>query len=151
MKTGIFPLVGDLLHPGHIVALNKAHKYCDLLIVLLNCTPDNKEPVETVYERWVRLNSIDAVDYIIPYSGEADLLNAIMTIDHQVRFLGSDYNIEKSDLYADDVIAGSIGYATGEKWERDHDIEIIYIDRDHNWSSTELKNRIKKCLTNIEV
>lgn len=143
MKTGIFPLVGDLLHPGHIVALNKARRHCDHLIVLLNCKPDNKEPIETVYERWVRLYSLSVIDEIIPYSGEADLLNAIKTIDHQVRFLGSDYNGQKEHIYGDDILVARVGYATGEEWERDHDIEIVYIDRDHNWSSTELKNRIK--------
>lgn len=127
-KIGIFPLVGDLLHTGHIYALEIAKGYCDKLIVLLNCVPDNKIPIESIFERWARLNSNKYVNEIIPYGGEKDLLSIIKTLPHNVRFVGDDY-INKD--------------FTGRSFEVDNGIEIIFLSRKHNYSSTQLKERIK--------
>ena len=128
-KIGIFPLVGDLLHTGHLYAISNAKNDCDHLIVLLNCVPDNKKPIETIFERWSRLASNINVDEIIPYEGEKDLLNIIKVIPHNIRFVGQDY-ISKN--------------FTGKQFEEENGIEIKYIDREHSYSSTSLKERIKK-------
>ena len=50
--------------------LGKNLNNCDYLIILLNCVPDNKQPVETIFERWSRLKFINGVDEIIPYQNE---------------------------------------------------------------------------------
>jgi glycerol-3-phosphate cytidylyltransferase len=128
MKIGIFPMVGDLLHTGHIYAINEAKESCDYLIVLLNCVPDGKQPVETIFERWSRLQFNKKVDEVIPYEGEKDLLNIIKTLKHHVRFVGGDY------LGKD---------FTGREFEEDNGIQIHFLNRYHTYSSTELKNRMR--------
>lgn len=127
MKIGIYPLVGDLLHTGHIYAIQEAKQNCDYLIILLNCVPDNKQPVETIFERWSRLKFINGVDEIIPYQGESDLLNIIKTLKYDIRFIGNDY-IDKD--------------FTGKNFEFYSKIEHYYLKRTHDYSSTNLKNRI---------
>lgn len=91
MIVGLFPLVGDLLHTGHLCALKEAKEHCDYLIVALNVLPDNKSPIESVYERFVRLDSCKYVDKIIPYQGEKDLLLLINTLNYNIRFIGNDH------------------------------------------------------------
>lgn len=128
MKIGIFPLVGDLLHTGHLYAINEAKEECDYLIVLLNCVPDGKQPVETIFERWSRLKFNKQVDEVIPYEGEEDLLNIIKTVKHHVRFVGGDY-------FGKDF--------TGRDFEESRGIQIHFLQRQHEFSSTNLKNRMK--------
>jgi len=134
MRIGIYPLVGDLLHTGHIYAIQEAQLNCDYLIVLLNCLPDNKRPVETIFERWSRLRYLDGVDDIIPYQGEKDLLNVIKTIPHDVRFVGSDYR--GKDF-------------TGRDFEESNGVKIYFLKRNHEYSSTKLKERVKENETNV--
>ena len=52
-QIGFYPVVGDLLHAGHILALEEAKENCDYLIVGLNCAPDGKNPVQSIYERFI--------------------------------------------------------------------------------------------------
>lgn len=91
MRIGIFPMVGDLLHTGHLYAIQEAKANCDYLIVALNCVPDSKQPIESIFERWSRLKFNSLVDEIIPYQGESDLYNIILTVPHHIRFVGEDY------------------------------------------------------------
>lgn len=133
-KIGLFPMVGDLLHPGHLKALEEAKKYCTKLIVALNVDPtiDNKDkekPIETVYERYVRLQSCKYVDEIIPYIGEKDLELLIRTTDYNIRFIGADHK----------------EHWTGKEYEDEHNINAIVLSRDHNLSSTLLRNRLNDC------
>lgn len=131
MKVGIFPMVADLLHAGHLKAIEQAKKCCDYLIVALNCDPtwdtsSKNKPIERVYERYVRLDSNKYVDKVIPYSGEEDLLFLLQTTDYQVRFIGSDHK----DNW------------TGKLYEDEHGIDAVHIERSHNLSSTSLRERI---------
>lgn len=126
-KTGLFPMVADILHAGHILALSKAKQHCETLIVALNCNPDNKTPIQSVYERYIQLLGCRYVDAVIPYSGEKDLETLIKTTEYNVRFIGDDH----SNAW------------TGKDWEEKNGIEIVVIPRDHGLSSSELKNRIR--------
>jgi glycerol-3-phosphate cytidylyltransferase len=45
MLIGFYPMVGDLLHAGHLLAIEEAKQNCDYLIVGLNCNPANKNPI----------------------------------------------------------------------------------------------------------
>ena len=131
-SIGIFPMVADLLHTGHLLALERAHVYCDKLIVALNVdptvdTPNKNKPIESVFERYTRLRSCKFVDQIIPYSGEADLLLLLQTTPHSVRFVGMDHK----DMPF-----------TGDEFERNIRVLHVYIPRCHNISSTELRQRV---------
>ena len=127
--VGLYPLVGDLLHVGHLLAIEEAAQHCNRLIVALNCTPDDKMPIQTIYERFMQLRSIRGVSEIIPYGGKADMEKLCSTLNYDVRFLGEDYR----DMDWD-----------GKEIEKKRGIVPYFIERSHNLSSTELKLRITK-------
>lgn len=131
MKVGFTSVVGDLLHPGHIAMIQECADQCDYLIVGLICDPTDRpqknKPVESVFERWYRLEHCEGVDEVIPMQGEADLELALWMLDYDVRFVGEEYR--------DKVFTGK------EICER-RGKPIIYNRRGHNLSSTNLRKRI---------
>jgi len=132
MKIGFTCGAWDLLHAGHLHFLRESRLKCDRLIVGLHTDPkiDRKSknrPVQSTYERWVQLKGCSYVDDIVPYDTENDLTNLLATLDIDLRFLGTDY-IAK--------------YYTGKELCDKRGIDIIYIDRLHNYSSSELRKRV---------
>jgi len=130
-KVGFVASAFDLCHAGHLAMLKEAKEHCNFLIVALHTDPTidrpetKSKPIETVFERWVRLDACKNVDKIIPYDTEADLFNLLAIIKPDVRFLGTDY--------------------VGKDYTgRELNIEIVYLKRMHNFSSTNLRDRIKK-------
>lgn len=81
-------MVGDLLHTGHILALQEAKSRCDYLIVGLNCKPDNKVPIQSIFERYMQLKAVKFVDEVIPYDGKKDLELIAASLTYHIRFLG---------------------------------------------------------------
>lgn len=135
MITGITFGAFDLLHAGHVAMLEEAKRKCDFLIVGLHVDPtferpDTKnKPIQSVYERWKQLNAMRAVDEIIPYETEQDIVNMLATLGLEKRFIGSDY--------VDRPI-------TGQEVCEARGIEIVFIHRVHNYSSSELRTRCAK-------
>jgi glycerol-3-phosphate cytidylyltransferase len=122
----------DLFHAGHNIFLRDAKRHCDHLIVGLHTDPtidrpEKNKPIQTIYERYVQLKNCSWVDDIIPYDTEADLLNLLATNTINVRFLGSDYLVKTF---------------TGYQLCQTLNIEIIYLNRHHTFSSSELRSRI---------
>jgi len=119
----------DLLHPGHLFTLRACKRFCNHLIIGLHIDPslerkDKNKPLETAYDRFCRLQACKYVDEIIPYETEKDLENLLITQNLDIRFLSEEYKeIE----------------ATGQDL-----VPIKYIRRDHSYSSSELRERIKK-------
>ena len=128
MKIGLYPLVGDLLHPGHVLAIQEAKNNCDYLIVALNCTPDGKHPIQSIYERYIQLSAIKYIDQIIPYQGKFDLELLVQSLNYDIRFLGEEYKDKAWD---------------GKEIEIKLNKEIYFLKRRHYLSSTELKTRIQ--------
>lgn len=96
MKTGIVFGAFDLLHAGHIHLLKQAKKKCDYLIVGLHVDPsvernEKNRPIESVFERTIRLKTNQYVDEIVVYETEQDLVNILRYFEPDVRFLGMDY------------------------------------------------------------
>lgn len=119
----------DLLHAGHVMMLKECKAQCDYLIVGLHTDPTldrpwKNKPVETVEERMIRLEGCKYVDKVVTYDTEADLVNVLKEIMPDVRFLGSDW--ENKHFTGDDI-----------------DIKTIYNKRDHDFSSSSLRQRIK--------
>lgn len=130
MKIGFVASSFDLLHPGHLYLLAKAKKRCDHLIVGLHVDPsverkNKNKPLQTVYERYVQLKACKYVGRIIPYETEIDLLNILSTRKIDVRFLGSDYEDKKEMITGFELVP------------------IEFIPREHTYSSSELRERIK--------
>lgn len=125
----------DLLHPGHLFLIRECAKRCDYLIVGLHTDPtidrpDTKNrPIQSVFERWYQLIALGFNGEIIPYETERDLEHMLGVLPINVRFIGMDYMGKK---------------ITGEKMCQDRSIDIEYIERLHDWSSTELRTRLAK-------
>ena len=119
----------DLLHAGHILMLQDAKRQCDKLVVGLQTDPtidrpDTKnKPIQSFEERKIQLEAVKYVDEVFIYDTEEELYKKLLFINPDVRILGSDY-IGKS--------------FTGD----DLDIEIYYHERNHNYSTTNLRGKI---------
>jgi glycerol-3-phosphate cytidylyltransferase len=118
----------DLLHAGHILMLKDAKSHCDKLIVGLQTDPtidrpEKNKPIQSFEERKIQLESVKYVNKIFTYDTEEELYKNLLFIKPDVRILGSDY-IGKS--------------FTGD----DLDIEIYYHERNHNYSTTNLREKI---------
>lgn len=124
----------DLLHPGHIAMLQQCKEHCEHLIVGLHTNPsidrptEKNRPLQSVYERYKQLQGCKYVDEIIPYDTEQDLINILSIEKIDVRFVGEEYKLKR--LTGHDIC------------DRRY-IRIIYNTRIHNYSSSELRNRIK--------
>lgn len=127
-KIGFYPLVGDILHAGHILAMKEAKDNCDYLIVGLNCSPDGKDPIQSVYERFIQISAVKYADEIVPYAGRADLELLASSLNYNVRFLGADYKNKDWD---------------GKQIEEKLNKEYYFLQRNHGISSTSIKERIK--------
>jgi len=133
MKIGFNCSSFDLFHAGHVTMLKMEKELCDYLKVALQVDPTidrpgiKNKPVQSVYERYVQLQGCKYVDEILVYETEADLLNLIQTQTFHIRFLSEEYkNVD----------------VTGKQYCLDHDIEIHYHLRRHQYSSTEIRNRV---------
>lgn len=127
MTVGFYPMAADILHVGHLLAIEEAKSNCDYLIVGLNCTPDGKYPIQSIYERFMQLRAVKWIDEIIPYQGKEDLERLASSLQYDVRFLGEDYRGKEWD---------------GKTAEQMLNKKTYFLSRKHNFSSTELKNRI---------
>jgi len=131
-KVGFLAGCFDLMHPGYIKMFEDAKSVCDHLIVALQDDPTidrsnshKQKPVQTLAERAIVLSSIKWVDRIVFYQTEKDLYKLLTELDIDVRILGTDY-VNKP--------------YTGD----DLGIDIHFHNRDHSWSTTDLKNRIRR-------
>jgi len=132
MKTGITFSCFDLFHAGHVAMLREAKTRCDYLIVGLQTDPtldrpEKNRPIQTVFERYVQLQACKYIDEIIPYATEQDVEDILRTYRFDVRVIGEDY-------------AGK--EFTGKKICVDRNIEIYYNSRKHNFSTSELRQRV---------
>ena len=126
MRKGFTCGAFDLLHAGHIVMMKEAKENCDYLIVGLQTDPsidrqEKNQPVQSVYERYMQLQAVKYVDEILPYDTEQSLLDLIESTEFHVRFVGEDY-IDKD--------------FTGKGMH-----EIYYTNRQHSFSTTNLRNK----------
>ena len=127
MKVGFYPMVADILHIGHVLAIEEAKKNCDYLIVGLYCHPKTKHPVQSIYERYMQLRSVRWVDEVIPYENEEDVRNMISSLTFDVYFVGQDHY--GNDWEGKDILQSM-------------DKEIYYIKRNHPYSSTYFKKKM---------
>lgn len=125
-KTGFYAGVFDILHAGHILAMQEAKRHCSHLIVGLHCCPNYKTPVQSIYERYIQLMSCRYVDEVIPYYDLNDCRTLIQSLPFDIYFLGEDH---KGKRWENDMVVKDMGK------------EIIYLPRKHCLSSTYVKER----------
>jgi len=131
MKKGITFGAFDLFHAGHILMLEEAKSVCDYLIVCIQSDPslDRKEknkPVQSVVEREIQVSACKFVDEVLIYDTEEDLIEIIKTIDWDIRIIGEEYKDKEF---------------TGRKQTID---KCYFNKRPHNFSSSELRDRVSK-------
>jgi glycerol-3-phosphate cytidylyltransferase len=130
MKIGFTCSAFDLLHPGHLLMLKQCRENCDRLVVGIHVNPsaereDKNAPVESVFERWMRLARNTDVDAIIPYETEEDLRALLLYVNPAVRFIGEDW--KEHEITAPDL-----------------EIPIHWIERRHGYSSSKLRKKLEE-------
>jgi glycerol-3-phosphate cytidylyltransferase len=131
MKIGFTCSTFDLFHAGHMMMLKEAKTQCDYLIVGLQTDPtidrpDTKnKPIQSLFERFVQLDSCKYVDEIIPYSTEKELMDILLSYPIDVRIIGEEYKDS---------------HFTG----RELNIEMYYNARKHSFSTTSLRQRVNE-------
>ena len=134
MKVGLTASTFDLLHAGHIEMLREAKSQCDYLICALQIDPSvdrphKNKPAQTIVERYTQLQAVRFVDEIIPYLHENDLEDILNMRKINVRILGEEYRDKEF---------------TGRDICKARDIEVYFNKRDHRFSSSNLRKRIKE-------
>jgi len=133
MRKGITFSAFDLFHAGHVAMLSEAKGECDYLIACIHADP-NKEnssknkPIQSLLERQIQVNACRHVDETIVYENEEDVRNILRTIPWDVRIIGEEYMNK---------------HFTGKKEFFKPGKEIYYNYRQHTFSSSELRERIK--------
>ena len=123
----------DLLHAGHVQMLREAREQCDYLICGLQVDPsidrtEKNAPIQTVVERYTQLKAVRYVDEIIPYATEADLEDILSMYNINVRILGEEYR--EKDFTGKDIC-------------KRRGIQLHFNKRDHRFSSSDLRARVK--------
>ncbi len=133
-KIGFTCSTFDLLHAGHITMLEEARRQCNFLIVGLQNDPtmdrpDSKNsPIQSLVERQIQLSAVKFVDEIIVYNTEQDLCDLLLTLPINVRILGTEY--EHTEFTGKDIC-------------KNRNIKCYFNKRDHSFSSTSLRKRVK--------
>ena len=133
LKIGITFSTFDLLHAGHIAMLAEAKNHCDYLICGIQTDPtidrpDSKNPpVQSIVERQIQVSAVRYVDETVVYQTEKDLEDILLTLPIDVRILGVEY--EQKDFTGRDICY-------------DRAIELVFNQRDHSFSSSNLRKRV---------
>ena len=134
MIIGITASTFDLLHAGHVAMLREAKTQCDHLICALQVDPsidrsEKNSPVQTIVERWTKLDGVKYVDEIIPYQTEKDLEDILQMYNLDIRVIGEEY---KNGKFTGRAICAARG------------IEIYFNKRDHRFSTSDLRLRVQQ-------
>ena len=113
--------------------LREAKEQCDYLVCGLQVDPsydrpEKNAPVQTLVERWTQLQGVKYVDEIIPYQTETDLEDILKLFNFDIRIIGEEYKD---------------GKFTGRATCAARGIEIYFNKRDHRFSTTDLRTRVK--------
>jgi glycerol-3-phosphate cytidylyltransferase len=128
----------DMLHAGHIAMLAEAKNHCDYLIAGLQTDPtidrpDTKnKPVQSIVERQIQLAACRYVDEVVVYQTEQDLIDLLLILPIDIRVLGIEYEDKEY---------------TGKQEGFQRGIHPIFNERDHSFSSSNLRKRVVEAET----
>ena len=125
----------DVIHPGYIEMFNDMKKHVSEIHVLLHIDPslnrpEKIKPLLSVNDRKNTLMALKGVTEVSSYNTEQELLQLIIDVNPEIRFLGEDY-INRTDY---------TGYGLPPK--------IIFLKRNHGWSTTKFKKLITDSIIN---
>jgi glycerol-3-phosphate cytidylyltransferase len=127
--TGIIAGNFDVIHPGYIEMFNEMKRHVDKIHVLLHIDPslnrpEKIKPLLSATDRKMTLMALKGITEVSNYNTEEELLQLIIDINPEIRFLGEDY-INRTNY---------TGYGLAPK--------IIFLNRNHGWSTTKFKKLI---------
>ena len=134
MIKGITFSAFDLFHAGHVSMLSEAKGQGDYLIACIHADPSlenptKNKPIQSLLERQIQVNGCRFVDETIVYQTEEDLRNILRTVPWDVRIIGEEYMNK---------------HFTGKnEFKGLPNKKVYYNYRQHTFSSSELRNRIK--------
>ncbi len=138
--TGLVCSSFDLLHAGHMLMLKDAKGHCHKLVVGLQIDPSvtdasyrgkkKQTPILSIDERRIILDGIKYIDEVFEYETEEDLYEIIKSLEPHLRILGSDWEGK---------------HATAQEFADG----IYYHKRNHDYSTTRIKERITERLNSI--
>ena len=136
--VGVTASAFDLLHAGHVAMLREAKDQCDYLICALHVDPsldrvEKNRPIQSVVERYTQLSAVKYVDEIVPYLFEKELIDILTMYQIDVRILGDEY---KDVEFTGRELCDRLG------------IDLYFNRREHQFSSSELRERIAKAQMN---
>ncbi len=136
MKIGFTAGTFDLTHFGHVLMLEECKQVCDYLIVGVQLDPSvdrphKNKPVQSMEERIGMIKAIRWVDEVVTYTTEASLVKLLKKIKPDIRILGIDWKDKKFTGY-------------------DLSMEYYFNSRDHDFSTSNLRQRILKAETEIK-
>ena len=137
-KVGIICGCFDLLHAGYIRMFKDAKdNACNFLLIALQTDPTIDRPeknkvVQSIQDRIEILEAIKYVDEVVVYESESDLYELLKHIEYDVRILGTDYR--NKDYTGKDI-----------------DPSVYFHVRDHDISTTQVKNKIYESMKLKEV
>ena len=134
MVKGLYSGAFDLLHPGHLFALDWASKHCDHLTAAINIDPtcDNpkkEKPLESDLDRFVRLLACKFVDNVTYYEGEKELEALYRFGDYDIAFISIEHE---------------------ESYTPTHKAKPVFVPRLSEHSSTRLRKKIKSNGAHLE-
>lgn len=131
VRVGYASSIADLFHAGHVAYLREAKNHCDYLICGIVADPTidrswKNKPIQSLFERYIQVAACAYVDCVIPLQGEQDLRDSLLLLRPDVRFVGEEY---KGKEFTGSDLPG---------------IDIVYLPREHSFSSTDLRTRVYK-------
>ena len=132
MNVGIIFGVFDMLHVGHIVALQEAKSKCDYLVVGLKTdsniqNAESHDAAQTMVERFIKLEGCQFVDEIIPFESDKDITDMLQSLPIHKYFIGEEYKL---------VDFSGKDYCISEG------IEICYTKNKNRFSSQSLRKTV---------
>lgn len=130
MTNGCF----DILHPGHVIYLEKAKSLGQRLIIAVNDDDSvrrlkgPKRPINKIQERMLVLAALDSVDWVVPFSQDTPE-RLIKSVAPDILVKGGDYQVHE--------IAGA-------DYVLEHGGEVIIIPFEEGFSTTSVLTKIKK-------
>ena len=86
---------------------------------------EKNKPIQSYEERIISTKAVRFVDQVVLYDTEEDLYNLLKDINPDIRIIGTDH---KDKPYTGD----------------DLDIEVYFNSRNHDWSTSYLRERVYK-------
>lgn len=132
-KIGYVAGIFDIFHVGHLEILKKAKSQCEYLIVAVGTDEflrwrKNREAVMPYEDRVKIIQSIIYVDEVVPEE-DLDKIKAYQELRFDAMFAGDDHI--KEDIYIN-----------AEKELKKYGVDVIYIPREYNVSSTIIREKI---------